>query len=215
MHNNPYQHRSGATLVELLLYVTLMAMMSSTVLPLLFSSTESRQRQDAIALVEQSGAQIMQQITQSVRDAERVIYPAFGGTGTILVLQTDSEASNPTIFARSSGAIIMVTGTATTTISTTLVGATSFLVDNVSPAADKNAVAVSFNLRRTIRLHQPLVYLGYFEAVLNTFPDDIVTGDSCGCDAPYCDSGSGTLVWQTCQNDVCTTYQDYDCLFGD
>lgn len=211
-----FKVRPGVTLVEMLLYITLMAMMSTTIIPLLFNATESRQRQDAIAAVEQNGAQILQTISQEVRDAERIIYPARGGTGYVLALQTDSGSTNPTMFLRESGALLMIQGSGSRVISTSLVGITSFMVDNTSASTNYNSVAISFGVRRTIRLHQPLVYTSVFEAVLNTFPDDTLVGDDCGCPAPSCLSGTGTMIWYTCTDgSTCTEYNQYDCYFAD
>ena len=206
-----HQKRKGITLVELLLFVTLMAMMGSTILPLLFNSTESRQRQDAIALVEQNGAQIMQVITQAVRDSERILDPPTGGTGFILALQTESGATNPTIIAKDSGAIVMIQGRARRVLSSTLVGVTSFAVDNTSVSSSRQSVAVTLGLRRVIRLHQPLVYESHFDTVVNLFPDDTLVGDDCGCITPYCDTGSGMYIWQVCSDDLCVPHSDFEC----
>jgi len=50
------KERTGTTLIEVMLFIVLVSLMMGTVLPLLFNATESRQRQDAIALVEQNGS---------------------------------------------------------------------------------------------------------------------------------------------------------------
>ena len=215
MINYKVKHRPGITLIEVLLFVVLMGMMVVTIMPLLFNSTESRQRQDAIALVEQNGAQIIQSITQAVRSAERVISPAQGGTGYILSLQTSSGATNPTIIALYSGSIVMVQGRARRTLSSERVGITHFAVDNTSASDTRQSVAITLGLRRIIRLHQPLVYTGNFDVVVNLYPDDVVTGDSCGCLAPFCDSASGTYVWQVCNDGLCVPYSDFECLYED
>ncbi len=209
------RNRPGVTLLEMLIFVAIMSLMASALLPFLFSVTESRQRQDAIALVEQNGAQTIQAIIQEVQSAERVLDPAPGGTGFILALQTDSGATNPTIIARDSGAIVLVQGHARRILSSDLVGVTHFAVDNTSVAEDRQSIAVSLDMRRVIRLHQPLVYESHFDTVVNLYPDDDVTGNTCGCITPFCDTASGTYVWQVCIDGLCVPYTDFQCVYED
>lgn len=211
LHQWRRHDRAGVTLVELLLFIAIMGIMASALIPLLFSVTESRQRQDAIALVEQNGAQVLQEIMRTVQSAERIIDPPMGGTGFILALQTDSGATNPTIIARSSGAIIMVQGRSRRVLSSELVGVTHFAVDNTSTAEDRQSVAVSLGMRRMIRLSQPLVYSSHFDTVINLYPDDTPIGDACGCLAPFCDPATKIYIWQTCVNGVCVPVTDFLC----
>lgn len=205
--------RKGASIIELMIFIVLAAMMALTILPLLFNATESRQRQDAIALVEQNGAQIMQTITQEIRAAERILDPPTGGTGFIIALQTSSGSTNPTIIARHSGAIMISRGRVRSTLSSDLVGVTHFAIDNTSTAADRQSVTVSLGIRRIIRLHRPLVYTSQFDAVVNLYPDDVIEPKTCTCPAPYCDTGSGTYVWGVCNASVCVPYADFQCVY--
>jgi len=196
----------------MIIFIAIVALMAGTMLPLLFNATESRQRQDAIALVEQNGAQVMETIIQEVRKAERILDPPMGGTGYILALQTGSGATNPTIIARDSGSIVLILGQRRKTLSSELVGATHFGIDNTSVAEDRQSVAVSLGLRRTIRLHQPLTYNSHFTAVINLDPDDTPSSDSCSCPTPYCDATSGLYVWQVCEDGLCVPYTNFSCV---
>ena len=205
--------RPGVSFIEMLIFVAIVALMAGTMIPLLFNATESRQRQDAIALVEQNAAQVMETITQEVRKAERILDPPMGGTGYILALQTGSGATNPTIIARDSGSIVLILGQRRRTLSSDLVGATYFGVDNTSVVEDRQSAAVSLGFRRTIRLHQPLTYESNFTAVINLHPDDTPTSDSCNCLLPYCDTTSGLYVWQVCEDGLCVPYTDFQCVF--
>jgi type II secretory pathway pseudopilin PulG len=213
LHHRLRTQRPGISLIEVLLFVVIMALMAGALLPFLFNVTESRQRQDAIALVEQNGAQVLQTIIQEVRSAERILDPQPGGTGFILALQTDSGSTNPTIIARDSGAIVLVRGHSRRILSSDLVGVTHFAVDNTSSSEDHPSVAVSLDMRRIIRLHQPLVYESHFDTVINLYPDDDVTGNACNCVTPFCDSASGSYVWQVCIDSVCVPYTDFQCVY--
>ncbi len=188
-------------------------MMMGTVLPLLFNATESRQRQDAIALVEQNGAQVMQTIVQEIRSAERILDPPAGGTGYILALQTESSGTNPTIIALNSGAIVLVKGDTRRILSSDLVGVTNFAVDNTSVSEDRQSVAVVLDLRRIIRLHNPLEYLSHFDTVVNLYPDDTLSDDVCSCITPYCDTDANMYTWQICHFGTCVPYADFECVY--
>jgi len=204
--------RPGVSFIEVLIFMAIVGIMAGTILPLLFNATESRQRQDAIALVEQDGAQVMETIVQEIRKAERILDPPIGGTGYILALQTGSGAADPTIIARDSGAILLIHGQRRRTLSSDLVGVTRFAVDNTSVADDRQSVAVSLGMRRTIRLHQPLTYDSNFTAVINLDPDDTPTSDVCGCPLPHCDAVSGLYIWQVCEDGLCVPYTGFPCV---
>jgi type II secretory pathway pseudopilin PulG len=161
----PHTQRSAFTIVEVILYMGIVAIMSGTIIPMLVSATESRQRQDAIALVEQNGQQLIQSIIIEVRNAERIIEPSTGSSGIILTLQHKEESKNPTIFALSDGALVMIQGKEKSILSSPLVGVTSFAVDNVSPSDNRGSITVVLNVRRIIRLFRPLEYNAQFDTI--------------------------------------------------
>lgn len=218
------KQRPAITLVEVLMFITLMGMMAGTVLPTLFNATESRQRQDAIALVEQNGAQVMQTIAQEIKSAERILYPATGGTGYILALQMADANENPTIIALDSGAIVMIQGRARRQLSSELVGVTGFAVDNTSSSDDRQSLAVSLSLRRIIRVLRPVSYTSTFNSVITLYPDDVTEGNPCNCFTPFCSSaetvygseeedvtGTGFFVWGICDSGVCQPASAFVC----
>lgn len=208
--------RAGITMVELLLFVGISGLMAGTVIPMLMSATESRQRQDALALAEQNGEQILQTITTQVRNAERIIYPSTGSSSIVLALQTDSGSTTPTIFGLSDGALIMIQGRNKRILSSPLVAVTSFGVDNTSTSDDRQSLAVTFAVERVIRFRQPLVYEAVFDTVINVFPDDELATNNCDCITPYCDTtGSGQYIWEACIDNTCIPFGAVLCESGD
>src|SRR5207248_1996679 len=95
--------RSGTTLIELLIFIAILAIAGSAILPLLFASTEDRILQQTVSIVEQNGSQILQTIGYRIHHAERVLDPLLRGSGSVLALQTGSGSENPTIIGISSG----------------------------------------------------------------------------------------------------------------
>lgn len=206
--------RPAFTIVEMILFMGIVAIMSGAVIPMLISATESRQRQDAIALVEQNGQQILQAITTQVRNAERIIEPTTGSSGIVLTLQHREESKNPTIFSISDGAVVMIQGRNKSVLSSPLVGVTSFAVDNTSPSEDRGNIAVVINVRRVIRLFRPLTYDAQFDTVINLKPKE-ETAKTCNCITPYCDTGSGIYIWESCQAGTCIPRADFFCVDTD
>lgn len=199
--------KSGATLVELLIFMAVMAAVGISLLPLLFSTTEDRLLQQTAAAVEQTGQQLMQTIGNYVENSEKIVMPAMNqGTGSILHLQTSSGSTNPTVIGIVSGALILVQGTYRQTLSSSQVAINQFIVQNTSASASRQSVLVRFTVSRTIRLQAPRSYTKIFESVFSPFPDVTHVGDDCGCAYPGCVNGN-SYAWQTCVSGECETAQ--------
>ncbi len=196
--------RPGTTLVELLIFIAVLALVSAAILPLLFSATEDRLLQQTVSLVEQNGTQLLQNIGYRVHHAERIVDPSLYGTGSVLAVQTGSGDTNPTIIGVNSGALVMIHRTVLETLSSPQVAVQDFTVRNTSVSASRQSVFISFTVSRAIRLQTPRSYAKTFEAAFTVFPADEPVGDDCGCAVPGC-SASGTYVWQVCDVGACLT----------
>ena len=197
------KYRPGVSLVEMLLFLGFFALVSGVVVALLFSSSEQRVRQEAIADVDQSGIQLLQTFTRRIRRAERILDPARGATGSILFLQMAQDSENPTIIAQGSGVILVAEANSTRPLTGSgNVVATNFLAYNTSPAVDKQSVFISFTISKTVPLTTNPKYSRTFEALISLFPDDQLEGN-CGCTPPVCNEGS--YRWGYCQTGSCST----------
>jgi type II secretory pathway pseudopilin PulG len=197
MHRRP-----GTTLIELIIFLAVLSLMIGTVLPILFSSTENRLLQQTISIVEQNGTQVMQNVALRVRQAERILSPALGETGSILALQTGSGNTNPMIIGIHSGSLIIVEKATRQVISSSQVALYNFVVRNTSTSPSRQSVSISFKVSRTIRLQMPHSYGRVFEGGFNLLPDDVTVGDSCGCSEPVCLAG-GNYQWEVCEDGSC------------
>lgn len=191
------RHRPGVTLVELILFLAIAAIVGLAIIPLLFSSTENRLLQESISLVENNGGQIMQIIGKNVRGAEKILTPPAGTSAKVMALQTASGATYPTIFGILTGALLMIQKTNQQAISSTEVAVQNFQVRNVSNGTS-TGVIISFTVLRTLRLEAPRVYTQYFESWFTLYPKNITTGNSCGAALPGCIIGSNRYTWQVC-----------------
>lgn len=66
----------GFTLIELLLYVSIAAILLLSIMTFIGALLESRVKNTSIAEVEQQGVQVLQQVTQAVRNSETIITPS-------------------------------------------------------------------------------------------------------------------------------------------
>lgn len=193
--------RSGTTLIELLLFLAIMAVVASLTLPMLFTAAENRMLQQTVSVVEQNGAQTVQNIGLKVRNAEKILYPTAGQAASYLVLQTGSGETNPTIIGVLSGAIVIIQHSIKETITTQQVGVNEFRVRNTSTSAASQSVAISFRVARTIRLQQPHSYAQRFETVIGLLDDDRTTG-ACNCPSASCINGT-VIQWYVCDTGIC------------
>lgn len=196
------RHRPGTTLVELLIFLAIMAMVVSVTLPMMFIAAENRLLQQTVSVVEQNGTQAIQNVGLKVRNSETIQYPAAGQTASYAVLQTGSGGTNPIIIGIQSGAIVIIQRAIKETITTEQVGINEFRVRNTSTSATSQSIAISFRASRTIRLQQPHSYTQRFDATFGLLPDDRQTG-ACNCPAAACIGGTA-IQWYTCDTGVCT-----------
>lgn len=189
-------------MVELLIFLAILAIVIAVALPIFFSATENRILQQTVAIVEQNGTQILQNAALHIRNAERITSPARGQTGSVLVLQTSSGATDPTIIGISSGTLVLIERAAKQIVSSPQVAIQKFTVRNTSVSDSRPSVQISFTLSRTIRLQQPHSYIRAFETSVSLLPDDVPTGNSCSCLPPSC-AANDQYTWRVCEEGTC------------
>lgn len=193
--------RPGTTLVELLLFLTFFALSSGAILAFFFSTTEQRIRQQAVMTVDQSGIQLLQSLSGRIRNAERIIDPPIGSTGSVLALQMPLDEDSPSIFALQSGALLLVSHDTLFPLGSDRVTISDFIVRNTSSSDDHHSVLISFVITRSIPLTTPLTYSRPFESLVTLFPDDSIN-THCLCAAPACVNGN--YEWEVCDADICS-----------
>lgn len=188
--------------MELLIFLAILSLVIGMILPILFASTENRLLQQTISTVEQNGAQAMQNVGLRVRQAERILSPAMGQTGSVLALQMGSGTVSPTLIGISSGSLIIVQRATRQVISSTQVAVTDFQVRNTSVSADRQSVMITVKVSRSIRLQNPHSYGRVFVGGFNLLPDDVLVGNPCNCGLPECASAN-SYQWEVCDYPSC------------
>lgn len=97
----------GFTLVETLLYVSIVSMMLLVMSAFLFLIMQSRTKFQTISEVDQGGIQAMQIISQAIRNAKQINIPAQGAQGGTLSVEVEDAGKTPTVF-NSDGANIQI-----------------------------------------------------------------------------------------------------------
>lgn len=141
------QQRPGTSLIELLLYLAFFALCAGTFVSVLLFTNEQRIRQQTIASVEQEGIQLLQSLSRRVRRAERVLLPARGASGSVLVLQMSDEAQNPTIVFLQTGSIVVVEHDTARPLSSGKLTVSDIVFHNTSATSDRQSTTVSFARR--------------------------------------------------------------------
>lgn len=134
----------GFTLVDVLLYVGFAAILFTGISVTLMELIAARVKSETIAEVEQQGQQVMQLITQFVRNAQSITSPATGNSASNLTLVTDSGTATFGL----SGNTIRITengGAAEATTSSQLI-ASNLAFKNLTRTGTPGSVRVSFNL---------------------------------------------------------------------
>lgn len=95
--------KQGFTLIEMLLYVSISAVILMAVFLFLIILLQARLKNQTIAEVDQQGLAAAYAITQALRNADAVTSPTIGASGASLTLDVVNAANDPTIFDLSSG----------------------------------------------------------------------------------------------------------------
>lgn len=191
--------RAGFTLLETILFLGIVSIMSVTIVMVYLATQDARIRQRSIAAVEQSGTQVAELMTKSIRRAERVLMPASGSTGSILVLQMSLNSEFPTIFSRvGSGNLLLAQRNMTSGLLQSNVRISNVVFRNVS----NTNVFLSFKLTITIPTIPASTYSRTFQSTATLYPDDQSESGGCGtCPSPTCSSHE--YEWFICESGTC------------
>jgi len=144
------KRKRGFTLIELLLYVSISSIILLVTSTFLFSLLQSRIKNQTIAEVEQQGLQVMQVITQAVRNADSINTPLQGASSASLSLNTVVALNNPTIFDLASGVIRIKEGTGEAiSLINSRITASSLNFQNFSRTNTPGTVRIQFTLTHT------------------------------------------------------------------
>lgn len=139
----------GFTLIELLLYVAIVGSLLIAVSLFMALCLDARVKNQTISEVDQQGNLVMEQITQTIRNASGITSPAAGSSASSLTVTVPTPSFSPTVFSLASGVLQIKEGTgATVSLTNSKVQVTGLTFTNLSASGTNGIVRVSFTLSR-------------------------------------------------------------------
>lgn len=140
---------SGFTLIELLLYVAIVGSLL-TAASLFFATTaESRIKNQSMTEVNEQGTLLMEQITQTIRNADSITAPAAGATAASLTVAVPTAGLSPTIFDLNGNTLQIKEGTgATVPLTNSKVTVSGLSFKNLTRSGTPGIIQVSFTISR-------------------------------------------------------------------
>jgi len=143
--------KRGFTLIELLLYISISGVIFLTGSILLFLILQSRVKNQTVAEVEQQGIQVLQLISQAIRNAENINSPLAGSSSSSISIDVISAPNDPTIFDLSTGVVRITEGAGSPiSITSTSVVASDLTFENLSRTDTPGVIRIQFTLARTV-----------------------------------------------------------------
>jgi type II secretory pathway pseudopilin PulG len=131
----------GFTLVEMVLYVSVCAIILLSLSTFLSFLLSSRVKSQAINEVNQQGFQVMNLIAGTIRNGRSIQTPAIGTSSSTLSLTTAYPLLNPTIFSLSSTTLTIKEGSSNPiALTNSRIMVSSLLFQNVSSASTTEKV---------------------------------------------------------------------------
>jgi type II secretory pathway pseudopilin PulG len=143
------RRNDGYTLIELLLYVAMIAILLSAVTAFLGLATDARVKGQTISEVNEQGTAAIEYVSQTIRNATAISSPAAASSSSTLTLTVPTASLNPTIFNVTSGVLQVKEGTGSTvSLTDSKVQVVSFTVTNLTRSGTSGIVQVSLTLAR-------------------------------------------------------------------
>lgn len=137
----------GFTLLELLLYISLLGILLGSLGAFTSVLYQSRIKNEVVAEVDGQGIAVMQRITQTIRNAEGINSPATGSSASSTSINVIDSAKDPTLFTLVSGAVTMKEGTdVALPLTSTKVTVSGLTFTNLSRSGTDGTLRVQFTI---------------------------------------------------------------------
>lgn len=142
--------QTGFTLIELLLYVAIIGTLLTAVMGFYGLALDARVKNQAIAEVNQQGSLVLDQITQSIRNASSVTAPAVAGSSSTLTLAVPTASLSPTTYTVNNSVLQITEGSGTAVALTSGdVKVTSVTFNNLTRSGTNGIVQVTITVAYT------------------------------------------------------------------
>jgi len=138
------KNNRGFTLIELLLYTVIAAGLLLSITAMISLLIQSRIKNQTISIVEQEGTQILQIITQEIRNSTTVVNPSSGTIGDNLQIQNSSGQN--TAFSIADNTLVQTKNGQTTGMLSNQVLISDLKFINLTPDSTHNSIKITFTL---------------------------------------------------------------------
>gem|GEM_PF-2436893 len=201
--------RKGFSLVELLLFTGIVALMAGTLVGVSIVSSDISSRSETRSEVEQNGSLLMQRLIQEIGNSDYIVYPPQGQSASIIILSgLDHDPNREVFIDLHHDTVRMVEGGIETTLITTEdVGVTQLVFFNNTSITEGGTVSAVFQIQNKSVGTEVLEgsYNKNFRGTASVLPyrcisDEDCTGQTCcdgicrdacltGCTPGSCDAG--------------------------
>ncbi|MFZ4631710.1 MAG: PulJ/GspJ family protein [Patescibacteria group bacterium] len=141
------KNKQGFTLVELLLYVSIMGTLVLTISSFMNAVSQAKEKNQIISEIEQQGINITQLLNQNIKAAANITAPLPGVSGSSLTLSFSDASRNPTVFKLvGSGLMINLAGGSDIALTNSKVTVTNFLCANYGKTGAPDSINCRFTL---------------------------------------------------------------------
>ena len=141
------RQQRGFTLIEMLLYIAILAIVAVTISSFIFMVYTSRIKTSTISEVEQQGEQTMSLITQNIRNSSSITSPVAGVSASSLTLVEYNGTLSPTVLNQSGNVIQIKEGAgAVVALCSNRVVVSGLSFQNISNSGSHGMVRIQFTL---------------------------------------------------------------------
>lgn len=136
------------SLIELVIYVSLSSIIFLAITSFSQSMTKTKTETKVINEVENQGAEIIQIITQAIRNAENINLPSQNSSGSLLSLNFLENNKNPTIFYLLDQGLVMEEGSSgAISLTNNLITISNLEFNNLSLNQTPGIIQIKFTLK--------------------------------------------------------------------
>lgn len=148
--------KKGLTLIETLIYVAIFTMFVTSLFSFSERANLSKLRNQTMLEVNYQGSQVIDIITQSIRNATSTSNPAIGNSSDSLVINTLDPLKNPTIFSIATGTLYIKEGpNDLVALTNDRVEMTDLVFSNYSRTSTPGTIKIRFNLKNADAFNKP------------------------------------------------------------
>ena len=135
----------GFTLIEVIVYIAIMSTIVIALSSLFSVLLQTRVRNQTVTEVDQVGVNLMQKITQTIKNSSGINSPAKGTSSSILSLSNAVSSINPTVFSLNANNILITEGVNSSVIlNSNTISISSLTFQNVSGTSNLGNIKITF-----------------------------------------------------------------------